>query len=76
MINLDHNRIEQIKRETAESVAANFGPAYEIIDRRTGSKVGEAKTLKGARRSVDRRDRAYGSYNHAIREAATGRTVL
>lgn len=39
-------------------------PQYEIIDRQTGRVVGTAKTLQGARRSVDRRDNAYGAYRY------------
>ena len=37
---------------------------YDIIDKHTALKVGEAKTLKGARRSVDQRDNAYGAYRY------------
>lgn len=37
---------------------------YEIVDRKTGQVVGKAKTLKGARRSVDRRDNEYGGYRY------------
>lgn len=35
---------------------------FDIIDRQTGQKVGEAKTRAGARKAVDRRDSAYGGY--------------
>lgn len=41
---------------------------YEIIDRYTGAVVGAAKTLRGARRSVDRRDNAYGAYRYYLRK--------
>lgn len=37
---------------------------YEIIDRQTGRVVGKAKTGKAARRSVDKRDNAYGAYRY------------
>lgn len=37
---------------------------YNIINKQTGQVVGTAKTLSGARGSVDRRDNAYGSYIH------------
>lgn len=37
---------------------------YEIIDRQTGQKVGQAKTRAGASRSVDKRDNAYGAYRY------------
>ena len=37
---------------------------YHIIDRQTGAIVGKAKTLRGARASVDRRDNAYGGYRY------------
>ena len=42
---------------------------YIIYNRRTGQVVGKAKTLKGARKSVDRNDNIYGGYIHSIREA-------
>ena len=35
---------------------------YDIIDRHTGAKVGEAKTRAGATRSVDKRDNKNGGY--------------
>lgn len=38
---------------------------YDIIDRHTGMKVGEAKTRAGASRSVDKRDNAYGGYRYS-----------
>lgn len=34
---------------------------YEIIDRHTGVKVGQAKTRVAATNSVDKRDNAYGA---------------
>lgn len=37
---------------------------FDIIDGQTGFKVGEAKTRAGARRSVDKRDNAYGAYRY------------
>lgn len=37
---------------------------YEIIDTQTGFVVGSAKTRAGARRSVDKRDNAYGGYRY------------
>ena len=40
---------------------------YDIIDRHTGLKVGEAKTRAGASRSVDRRDNAYGGYRFSAK---------
>ena len=40
---------------------------YEIVDRKTGAVVGRAKTLAGARRSVDRRDNEYGGYRYTHR---------
>lgn len=40
---------------------------YEIIDRKTGHRVGTAKTLKAALRSVDRRDNEYGGYRFSHR---------
>jgi hypothetical protein len=40
---------------------------YDIIDRHTGLKVGEAKTRAGATRSVDKRDNAYGGYRFSAK---------
>lgn len=37
---------------------------YDIIDGHTGLKAGTAKTLQAARRAVDRRDNAYGTYRY------------
>ncbi len=37
---------------------------YEIIDRQTGAVVGNAKTAKSARASVERRDLNYGGYRY------------
>lgn len=37
---------------------------FDIIDRQTGCKVGEAKTRARANVSVDRRDNAYGAYRY------------
>jgi hypothetical protein len=37
---------------------------YHIISKRDGRIVGKANTKKGARRTVDKRDNEYGSYNH------------
>lgn len=47
---------------------------YEIIDRHTGQVVGTAKTVKGARASVDRRDNAYGAYRYTYRLKGEDRT--
>lgn len=44
---------------------------YQIIDRQTGLVVGEAKTLKGARRSANRRDLAYGAIRYGVRTVET-----
>lgn len=40
---------------------------YDIIDRHTGQKVGEAKTRNGAARSVDKRDNQYGGYRFSAK---------
>lgn len=45
---------------------------YKIIDRQTGFKVGSAKTAKGARRSVDRRDNEYGAYRYSAQPVYEG----
>ena len=76
MVNLDMEKVERIKRETAKSVAENFGTRYAIYSRRSGQRVGKAKTLKGARRSVNLRDAAYGGYDHYIRDTKTGLSVF
>lgn len=46
---------------------------FEVYDRVTKVVVGTAKTREGARRSVDRRDNAYGSYRYAYRVAGSNR---
>jgi hypothetical protein len=38
---------------------------YHIYDNHSGSVVGKATTLKGARRAADRRDTAYGGVKHS-----------
>lgn len=45
---------------------------YHVIDRQTGAKVGRASTLRGASRSVDRRDNAYGGYRYTHRPIYEG----
>jgi hypothetical protein len=40
--------------------------AYLVIDRHTGRVVGKCKTLAAARRSVDKRDNAYGAYRYFV----------
>lgn len=37
---------------------------YEVIDRKTGSRMGVYKTLKSACRAVDRLDNEYGGYRY------------
>lgn len=48
---------------------------YEIVDRHTGKVVGRARTLAGARRSVDRRDCEYGAYRFYAREEGAARAA-
>jgi hypothetical protein len=48
----------------AQTVSEKPLPVYEIWSRSQGKKVGEAMTLKGATRSIDRRDNEYGGYDH------------
>jgi len=44
---------------------------YEIIDSQTGKRVGGVvKSLKAARRAVDRLDNAYGAYRYYRRKLA------
>jgi hypothetical protein len=45
---------------------------YDIIDRQTKKVVGTAKTLTGARRSVDRRDNQYGGYRFSAQPVYEG----
>jgi len=40
---------------------------YEVINARTRLVVGRAKTLKGALRTIDRLDNAYGAAVHIYR---------
>jgi hypothetical protein len=40
---------------------------YAVHKRSDHSKVGQAKSLNGARRVVDRRDNAHGSYEHYVK---------
>ena len=40
---------------------------YAVHKRSDHSKVGQAKTLNAARRAVDRRDNAHGSYEHYVK---------
>lgn len=40
---------------------------YDIVDKHTGKVVGTATTRKGATRSVDQRDNAYGAYRYSAR---------
>jgi len=47
----------------------NEGAPFTIFNHRTGEKVGKANTLKGARRSKDRKDNEYGGYAHAIKDS-------
>lgn len=46
---------------------------FKIINIRTGSVVGNANTIGGARKSVDRNDNKYGAYVHKIVDS-TGKT--
>lgn len=48
-------------------IANDNAMGYEIVDRHTGLVVGKAKTLSAARRSVDKRDLAYGAYRYFAR---------
>jgi hypothetical protein len=41
-------------------------PVYSIVNSRTGEVVGQANTINGARRAVDRRDNQYGASVHTI----------
>ena len=48
------------------SIRESRQPTYNIVNTRTGKVVGQANTINGARRSVDRRDNQYGAYVHTI----------
>lgn len=43
--------------------------SYQIIDKQTGNVVGDAKTLKGALSSVNKRDNAYGASRFTYQKA-------
>lgn len=45
---------------------------YDIIDRKTGFKVGSAKTRNGATRVIDRKDNEYGAYIHYAKPVYEG----
>jgi Domain of unknown function (DUF6321) len=51
--------------EQPKNPFAQTGP-FMIVNRKTGQVVGKAKTLDGARRSMDKRDNQYGGYAHKI----------
>ena len=40
---------------------------YIVYNRKTNAVVSRCKTLKGARRALDRHDNIYGGYIHAIK---------
>jgi hypothetical protein len=48
---------------------SNEGAPFQIINHRTGQVVGKANTIKGARRSLDKRDLEYGGYAHSIKDS-------
>jgi len=50
-------------------------PVYNIVNSRTGEVVGQANTINGARRAVDRRDNQYGASVHTIQTVDTERDV-
>jgi hypothetical protein len=51
---------------TRPSIRESRQPTYNIVNTRTGQVVGQANTINGARRSVDRRDNQYGAAVHTI----------
>jgi hypothetical protein len=50
-------------------------PTYNIVNSRTGEVVGQANTIGGARRAVDRRDNQYGAYVHTIQTVDPERDI-
>lgn len=58
------------KADGGEVKNPNEGAPFTIFNRRTGETTGKANTLKGARRSKDRKDNEYGGYAHAIKDSA------
>lgn len=40
---------------------------YQVVNVRNGQVVGQAQSLKAARRIVDRKDNEYGAYVHVIK---------
>jgi hypothetical protein len=59
-----------MKADGGEVKNPNEGAPFTIFNRRTGETTGKANTLKGARRSKDRKDNEYGGYAHAIKDSA------
>lgn len=45
----------------------NEKQTYKIVDTHTGATVAQGLTRKGATRSADRRDNAYGAYRYSVR---------
>jgi hypothetical protein len=52
---------------------SNEGAPFLIVNHRTGQVVGKANTIKGARRSLEKRDLDYGGYAHSIKDS-TGKS--
>lgn len=57
------------------SIRESRKPVYNIINSRTGEVVGQANTIGGARRSVDRRDNQYGASVHTIQTVDPERDI-
>ena len=49
---------------------SNDGAPFVIVNHRTGEVVGKANTIKGARRSLEKRDLDYGGYAHSIKDSS------
>lgn len=58
--NANHTKLKSVNENKEVS-------HYTVHKRSDHSKVGQAKSLNGARRVVDRRDNAHGSYEHYVK---------
>lgn len=50
--------------------------SYHVLNRNSREVVGKAKTLKAARRIVERRDLEYGAAVHSIRRQPSGEGAI
>jgi hypothetical protein len=63
----DDDGIRRISQALNKGGTVPIAPQWEVVDRQTGIVVSSGLTQKGARRSVDKRDNAYGGYRFHAR---------